>query len=143
MSLEIKESGRFFRSRAFPTLGRAQFLNLTTFRTSGEGVTTPVLYAGLGDEIVVMTDAASHKVRRLTADPHVEVAPTLPNGRALHAAAGGRARRLEGADARAAEVALRRRYPLRMRILARAWRGRDMTFVAIAPVPAASEVATP
>lgn len=133
----------FFRSQAFPSLGRAQFLNLTTFRASGEGVTTPVLYADRGDDIVLMTDVTSHKVRRMAANPAVEVAPALPNGRALRAAARGHAQRLDGEDARAAEAALRRRYPLRMRILDRVWRSQEMTFVAIVPAPLGSVLATP
>lgn len=57
------------------TLGNAHFVALTTFRRSGEPVSTPVWVARDGRELLVLTPRDSGKVRRLRADPRVELAP--------------------------------------------------------------------
>ena len=57
------------------SLADARFVSLTTFRRTGERVSTPV-WVGRDDEaLVVLTPAGSGKVRRLRHDPRVEVAP--------------------------------------------------------------------
>jgi PPOX class probable F420-dependent enzyme len=57
------------------SLSDARFVSLTTFRGSGERVSTPVWIGRDGDALVVLTPAGSGKVRRLRRDPRVELAP--------------------------------------------------------------------
>lgn len=55
-------------------------MSLTTFRHDGRGVATPVWFALDGEQILVYTDAASGKVKRLRGDPKVTVAPCTNKG---------------------------------------------------------------
>ena len=56
-------------------LGDERFVSLTTFRRSGERVSTAVWVARDGDSLVVTTPAVSGKVKRLRNDPRVELRP--------------------------------------------------------------------
>ena len=49
-------------------LGAAKYVLLTTFRTTGVGVATPVWIARDGDALVVTTGAAAGKVKRIRAN---------------------------------------------------------------------------
>ena len=51
-------------SDAFTTLGREKFVSLTTFRRSGDAVSTPVWIAQDGDALVVTTTEQTGKVKR-------------------------------------------------------------------------------
>ena len=66
---------------AFAALGDERFVSLTTFRRSGERVSTPVWVARDGDALVVTTPEASGKVKRLCNDPRVEMRPCGRMGR--------------------------------------------------------------
>jgi PPOX class probable F420-dependent enzyme len=57
------------------TLAEERFVSLTTFRRSGEPVSTPVWIGRDGDALVVLTPSGSGKVRRLRHDPRVELRP--------------------------------------------------------------------
>ncbi|CAN5264004.1 PPOX class F420-dependent oxidoreductase [Frigoribacterium sp. UYMn621] len=57
----------------FIALGDEHFVSLTTFRKSGEAVSTPVWIARDGDDLVVTTPAMSGKVKRLRNSPRVEL----------------------------------------------------------------------
>lgn len=103
-------------SPGFPDLRRSPFLSLTTYRTSGTPVSTPVLWAPLGDTVVLMTDERSHKVRRLRRDDRVEVAPCGPRGGVTGPAMPGRGRLLDDGEAAAALAALVDRFPVRLRV---------------------------
>jgi PPOX class probable F420-dependent enzyme len=59
------------------------YLNLRTYRKSGETVPTPVWFVQEGETLYVRTGAESGKVRRLTRSPHVDVAPCDYSGK-LH-----------------------------------------------------------
>jgi len=56
-------------------LARERFVLLTTFRASGAPVSTPVWVGRDGDALVVLTPSHSGKVKRLRADPRVQVQP--------------------------------------------------------------------
>jgi PPOX class probable F420-dependent enzyme len=60
---------------AFTALGDEQFLSLTTFRKSGERVSTAVWIGRDGDALIVTTPEATGKVKRLRNSPRVEVRP--------------------------------------------------------------------
>ena len=63
------------------SLGDAKFVSLTTFRRSGERVSTPVWVARDGDALVVTTPEGSGKVKRLRHNPRVEMVPCSRRGR--------------------------------------------------------------
>ena len=101
-------------------LGHHRFVSLTTFRRSGEPVSTPVWVARDGDGLVVLTPSASGKVKRLRADPRVEVRPcgrfgAVPEGAVAVAA---RAEIREGAaDVARARASIRATYPVESRLV--------------------------
>lgn len=66
---------------AFSALGDERFVSLTTFRKSGERVSTPVWIGQDGDALVVTTPEVSGKVKRLRNDPRVEMRPCGRMGR--------------------------------------------------------------
>ena len=57
-----------------------QYLNIETFRKSGEGVKTPVWFARDGEDIYVWTKASSGKARRIRRDRDVKVTPSTASG---------------------------------------------------------------
>ena len=62
-------------------LGDEPFLSLTTFRKSGERVSTPMWVARDGDALIMFTPEASGKVKRLRNSPRVELRPCNRIGR--------------------------------------------------------------
>jgi PPOX class probable F420-dependent enzyme len=58
-----------------------KYLSLTSFRRDGTGVATPVWFVEDGGRLLVETDAASYKVRRIRRDPRVTIAPCTATGR--------------------------------------------------------------
>lgn len=65
----------------FAALGDERYLSLTTFRKSGERVSTPVWVGRDGDALVVTAPEASGKVKRLRTSPRVELRPCGRTGR--------------------------------------------------------------
>lgn len=65
---------------AFLALGDEAFVSLTTFRKSGEPVSTPVWIARDGDELVVITPSESGKVKRIRNSARVELRPCSRRG---------------------------------------------------------------
>jgi PPOX class probable F420-dependent enzyme len=68
---------------AFATLGDEQFLSLTTFRKSGERVSSAMWVARDGDALIMFTPESSGKVKRLRNSPRVELRPCNRMGRAV------------------------------------------------------------
>lgn len=62
------------------SLGDAKFVSLTTFRRTGEPVSTPVWIARDGDELVVTTPGGSGKVKRLRNSGRIELRPCSRRG---------------------------------------------------------------
>jgi PPOX class probable F420-dependent enzyme len=67
--------------RSFADLGDEKFVSLTTFRRSGERVSTPVWVGRDGEALIVTTPEASGKVKRLRNSARVEVRPCNRSGR--------------------------------------------------------------
>jgi uncharacterized protein len=59
----------------FERLGREQFISLTTFRRTGEPVSTPVWVAPDGVALLVTTQLSTGKVKRLRHTSRVELRP--------------------------------------------------------------------
>lgn len=98
----------------FEPLKRNQFINLTTYRKTGECVTTPVWFALENGKIYGMSAPQAGKMKRMRRNPRVEVAPCTMNGKPLGEAFTAQARVLPEAEWKTAEAALKRKYGLQM-----------------------------
>jgi uncharacterized protein len=102
------------------TLADERFISLTTFRRSGEPVSTPVWVGRDGEAIVVLTPAGSGKVKRLRHDPRVEVRPCGRFGKVADDAqpvAGVAELRAQPADVERARASIRTAYPIESRVV--------------------------
>ena len=101
-------------------LADARFVSLTTFRRSGEPVSTPVWVGRDGGSLVVLTPADSGKVKRLRHDPRVEIAPCGRFGAVADGVvpvAGTAKVREHPDDVERARATIRRTYPLESRLV--------------------------
>ena len=95
----------------FPDLGREQCLALTTFRKTGQAVTTPVWFAISLGTIYVETHADAGKLKRLRHTARVTLAPCTYSGKVTGEVREGNARILTESEERtAASVALAKKY---------------------------------
>jgi uncharacterized protein len=102
------------------TLADARFVSLTTFRRSGEAVSTPVWVGRDGGALVVLTPADSGKVKRLRHDPRVEIRPCGRFGAVADGVApvvGTAEVREHPDDVERARATIRRTYPLESRLV--------------------------
>jgi PPOX class probable F420-dependent enzyme len=102
------------------SLADARFVSLTTFRRSGERVSTPVWVGRDGEGLVVLTPAGSGKVKRLRRDPRVELAPCGRFGKVddgVEPLAGTAQVRESAADVERARATIRRTYPIESRVV--------------------------
>ncbi len=67
----------------FDALDGHNYLNIKTFRKNGDGVPTPVWFYKDGDRLYITTGKASGKVKRITHNAQVEVAPCEADGALL------------------------------------------------------------
>src|SRR5215212_2013082 len=105
---------------AFAALGNEQFLSLTTFRRSGERVSTPMWVGRDGDALIMFTTQASSKVKRLRNSPRVELRPCNRFGRVKDGVepVAGMAEVLTDEDSRErATGIIRRKYGLGYRVV--------------------------
>jgi PPOX class probable F420-dependent enzyme len=101
-------------------LADARFVSLTTFRRSGERVSTPVWVGRDGESLVVLTPAGSGKVKRLRNDPRVELRPCGRFGavaEGVEPVAGTAEVREHRDDVERARATIRRTYPLESRLV--------------------------
>jgi PPOX class probable F420-dependent enzyme len=95
----------------FPDLRREQCIALTTFRKTGEAVTTPVWFAINLGTIYVETHADAGKLKRLRHTARVTLAPCTYSGKVTGSVSAGNARILtESEESTAASAALARKY---------------------------------
>ena len=95
----------------FPDLGKEQCIALTTFRKTGQAVTTPVWFAQSPGTIYVETHADAGKLKRLHHTAHVTLAPCSYSGKVTGAVCEGNARILTAPEERAvASAALAKKY---------------------------------
>ncbi len=102
------------------SLDDARYFNLATFRKNGAAVETPVWFAPSATEspvvYYVFSAGDAGKVKRLRRDQAARVAACDVRGKLLGEWLPARAELIEGADAKAALTALRRRYGWQMRL---------------------------
>ena len=60
---------------------RGRYLSITSYKRDGQGVATPVWFVQQHGRLLVQTDAASGKVKRIRRNPHVRVALCTASGR--------------------------------------------------------------
>ncbi len=101
-------------TQPFPQLYKQQFINLTTYRKSGQPVVTTVWFAQVGDKLYGMSEPQAGKMKRIRHNPSVSVSPSTYAGKGLGKAASGLARILPEAEAAVARNALDKKYGLQM-----------------------------
>lgn len=94
----------------FAPLRGAEFIVLTTYRSTGTAVPTTVWFAEAGGVLYLTTGTQAGKAKRLRANPAVLVAPSDQVGNAQGPALSGRARVLEPHEEAAAIAALQQKY---------------------------------
>ncbi|MGR6317499.1 PPOX class F420-dependent oxidoreductase [Micromonospora soli] len=134
-------------SAAWAPLLRQKTVLLTTYKRDGTGVPTAVSVAVVGERAYVRSFEKAWKTRRLRNNPRVTVAPSTTLGKPTGATVEAEARRLTGAEYRAASRALARKHPMLhgvlvplMHRLGRARTGRTVHFelTPVAPTRAAT-----
>jgi PPOX class probable F420-dependent enzyme len=125
----------------FPDLGREQCIALTTFRKTGQAVTTPVMFAQRLGMIYVGTRADAGKLKRLRRSGRVALAPCTYSGKVTGAVIAGKARILtEPGECTAASTALAKKYGFILPLTRIAWRllhwkaKADEVYIAIEPI---------
>ncbi|WP_037160190.1 PPOX class F420-dependent oxidoreductase [Rhodococcoides fascians] len=104
---------------SFLALGDQPFVSLTTFRRSGEPVSTPVWIGRDRDELIVLTPTDSGKVKRIRNSGRVELRlcnrrGKVPDDVVTHA---GTARIVTDEPARRATELIRQKYGVEFRIV--------------------------
>jgi PPOX class probable F420-dependent enzyme len=97
-------------SNTFDVLQGHQFINLTTYRKSGQPVVTTVWFAQDGDRIVGTTQRQAGKIKRMRNNPVVSVAPSTANGQVLGEEVKGMARALPPEEEAPVQAALKNKY---------------------------------
>jgi len=108
----------------FSSLADAKFIALTTFRRSGEPVTTPVEFVISDQDLYVRTTTDAGKVKRIRNDPHVRVARCTMRGAVRGPAFEGIATLLGDPESDALTESFGRRYGFLWRVAARLRRPR-------------------
>jgi PPOX class probable F420-dependent enzyme len=101
-------------------LADSRFVSLTTFRRSGEAVSTPVWVGREGGALVVLTPADSGKVKRLRHDPRVQIRPCGRFGAVadgVEPVTGTAEVREDRDDVERARATIRRTYPIESRLV--------------------------
>lgn len=122
-------------STAFASLQGHKYLNLTTYRKSGEGVPTPVWFALQGDRMYIVTEDNSGKVKRIRNNGTVTIAPSDARGKVLGGEVSGVARVLSFDAGAVGHQALQQKYGLMYRAFGFFWNIRRITPVILEVVP--------
>jgi hypothetical protein len=78
---EAASAGRPHQPAAAAPVFRGRYLSITSYKRDGRGVATPVWFVLRDGRLLVETDAASGKVKRIRRDPQVRVAVCTAGGR--------------------------------------------------------------
>jgi PPOX class probable F420-dependent enzyme len=99
----------------FASLQGQKYINLETFRKNGQGVRTPVWFAGepeqgVPEKLYVYSTADSGKAKRIRNNPKVRVAPCDARGKLLGEWIDARAEIVTGAEAEHGIKLLKKKY---------------------------------
>jgi len=124
-----------------PDQRRAQCIALTTFRKTGQTVTTPVMFAINHGTVYVGTRADAGKLKRVRHTARVTLAPCTYGGKATGTVIAGNARILtERQECATASTALAKKYGFMLPLTRIAWRlfhGKakaEEVYIAIEPI---------
>ena len=98
--------------RPFSYLEGESYINLTTFRKNGEGVSTPIWFALHDGKLHATTEHDSGKMKRIRNNPSVLLAPCNAWGKEKGPRIEGLARSVEDEPTPEAEAALNKKYRL-------------------------------
>ncbi len=115
----------------FAVFNNHQYMNLTTFRKSGEGVTTPVWFAQDGYRLFVRTFSIAWKTKRIRNNPRVQVGPCNMSGKSLGLSVEARARILSGDEGKVADKLLSAKYGLMYKVARLRARNSNSVFIEI------------
>jgi hypothetical protein len=113
---------------------KKKYLNLETFRKSGESMQTPVWFVQAGETIYIQTVANSGKVKRIRNNGRVNIAPCKMDGKLIGTWVPAQAREVtDPEESTAADRLLDRKYGLmrKMFSLGPARQGRQVTILEI------------
>ena len=77
---EATSAGRLYQRATAAPVFRGRYLSITSYKRDGRGVATPVWFVWRDGRLLVETDAASGKVKRIRRNPHVRVAVCTASG---------------------------------------------------------------
>jgi uncharacterized protein len=89
-----------------------QYLNLETYRKTGEGMRTPVWFIEINGEFCFNTESDSGKVKRIRRNPAVKIAPCNVRGDLKGEFVSGTARFLTPDEAEKAKTSYTKKYGL-------------------------------
>jgi len=78
---ETASAARPYEPAAAAPVFRSRYLSITSYKRDGRAVTTPVWFVWRDGSLLVQTDAASGKVKRIRRNPQVRVAVCTASGR--------------------------------------------------------------
>ena len=78
---EAASAGPLYQPATAAPVFRGRYLSITSYTRDGRGVATPVWFVLRDDRLLVETDAASGKVKRIRRNPQVLVAVCTASGR--------------------------------------------------------------
>lgn len=121
------------QTSSFDLLRDQQYMNLITFRKSGEAIATPVWFVQDGARLYVVTAANAGKVKRVRNNARVDVGPSDRAGKPLGATMPARAHELPAAEHSRADALLTQKYGLQKRAidLLQRVRGTQRTYLEI------------
>jgi uncharacterized protein len=78
---EATSAGRPYQPATAVPVFHGRYLSITSYKRDGRGVATPVWFVQRDGRLLVETDAASGKVKRIRRNPQVRVAVCTASGR--------------------------------------------------------------
>jgi PPOX class probable F420-dependent enzyme len=78
---EAASAGQLFQPASTVPVFRGRYLSITSYRRDGRAVATPVWFVQRDGSLLVETDAASGKIKRIRRNPQVKVAICTAGGR--------------------------------------------------------------
>ena len=98
-------------------LAKHKYINLETYKKSGQPVRTPVWFMVDNNLLYVVTSADTGKAKRLRNNPSVRIVPSTYNGEPKGEWIGGKARFAEGSEAQRAIHLRKKKYGLQARLV--------------------------
>jgi hypothetical protein len=111
---------------------KQQYLNLETYRKSGQGVRTPLWFVEDQGVLYMRTPAASAKIRRIRNNAQVRVVPSDMRGNPIGGWIDGEAQLIPAAEAEWVNLLVKRKYGLLKRLIDLRSRLKGTEYVVIA-----------